>query len=620
MKKFNLKKYALMLGTAASLALGNAKASYALESNTAIEAIKDRIQKTQNYYLVRIDGKTHLCIKLTHEDLNNYINRFYDIKDLKFVGQTLESDDNKRWQALTYNFKKKNRDQIITLVDDKMDYNYFNGEYGYQKNLPIESITSLTEFVSSEYPSQEEVNFFSSNSAKLNQLFENERIYSSSEKTINMYKIKKEFLLNSFVAKEKGEEIQTISLSKFRVTKATGIIDEFIGYRCSASDKDIGYHNIYDVITGKVIYIGKNSINSYIDVQEERLNDGITISVMKEELLQEKYQELEAVSLKKEKKEITEEIIPSLESTQISFKADEIYVIDAKSLFDTYHVNEVGYYKGAESYQKDCSVLYDSVADYQDYYFLKDYDIYTNQADNVSEILESGINILNPEQKVIQRNVCQYEKETNKCNVTLIMPCGSYTGNSKIYFNSINHFLELQGLQNMIQDSYTEEDIFKINNYLTHSFEAKDLYVFDSTRLLDVFHMSKEDVFQNEKINYCNPENYQDYYFMQKTGTTKLTHENYWARCFHSVFEGNEEFKHTYYNDGDRTKYFVDFEMATGVISSGALMQYCFKDINTFLQQRGLDDLQQERYTKEDLSRINEYLMQKGVERKRSLQ
>ena len=140
--KKQLKKSLLMLGLASSLTLGATEKNYA-STNFTIESMQDKlkekmdeIQKTENYYLIRIEGNNYLCKKMVIGDNDNQVIKFFDIKDNKFVGQILKPDKQSRRIHLSHEYKKEHRKQEIILEDYTNDYNYFDGKYGYQNNLP----------------------------------------------------------------------------------------------------------------------------------------------------------------------------------------------------------------------------------------------------------------------------------------------------------------------------------------------------------------------------------------------------------------------------------------------------------------------------------------------------
>lgn len=215
------------------------------------------ITKTSDYYLVKLDGKIRLTKKVGYYRYDSGVTqrRYYDIlgsgKECACVGISLELN---LWVE----------DDAGIIIDDSVkDYAFFNGEYGLNKILPAGSYICLTNFVSSEKPSKEDLAFWSSDSIEVHKQFEELIVGDITNKII------------------KADYVNP--LKSFKCTSKDGEVTTLVGYRASNSEKDIGYNYVYSIFDSEIYYIGKSSNEAYVSVEEASIESGKTISELRKE-------------------------------------------------------------------------------------------------------------------------------------------------------------------------------------------------------------------------------------------------------------------------------------------------------------------------------------------------
>lgn len=212
---------------------------------------------TEEYSLIKLDGKIYVAYTFSsiNSKTGNLISRYYDIKDKKFLGMSL----------------------VEPKIDDldgehtSFDYLYFNGNYKMGCILPFGSVINLSEVVTSSYPSEQDLAFWSGNTEETHKRF-NDFLFKDITSAIRN--------LGNGTNNDETKQVEystNITAQIFTCTKDNGKIDIIIGYRASENENDIGYNYVYDVITGTITYIGKSKEYAYIDVTVDKAPTGFTI-------------------------------------------------------------------------------------------------------------------------------------------------------------------------------------------------------------------------------------------------------------------------------------------------------------------------------------------------------
>ena len=152
-----------------------------VEKSIDIAEFLNKKETTQDYFLVSMDGENYLTKRIGSQNEENVIYSYYDVKTGQFVGQQVEIAWYNRGYLRAQEKRENGLDSTVPLMagfidasieNQKHDTLYYDGEYGYGKNLPSFAITPLSDFISSDIPTQEEFDFFSSNSPELKMYLE----------------------------------------------------------------------------------------------------------------------------------------------------------------------------------------------------------------------------------------------------------------------------------------------------------------------------------------------------------------------------------------------------------------------------------------------------------------
>lgn len=287
------------------------------------------------------------------------------------------------------------------------------------------------------------------------------------------------------------------------------------------------------------------------------------------------------------------------ETSKKSMNADEIYVFDSKDMFNEYNIDKTksgiyneSRYGGGNKDINTGEIFYMYPEKYQDYYFFKKLKESPMRTAILSEKYE---NIFNSAEKA------WYSYNIETCYNEFTIPWGYLTDLHKGNMYEINEFLKLNDAEELSQDTYTEQDLLKIQNYMVNSEEKSDIYVFDAKYLFECEKINKDEPYQDRDLNYLYPENYQDYYFMTKTYDKKEDDGSY-EIVYKDIFGENTI---TQKLDKKNQSFSCTFPGGTMDIF---FSQYSIISMSQFLNRMNLNDLQKDRYTKEELSEIMNYL------------
>lgn len=446
MKTYNLKKILVALGLATGISLsvtgcGSDNQQENVDNISENEETVDNISENEeivsniseseeksfynieDYSLIYLNGNLHLATKKEGEGYCDY----YDVKNGEFIGRVLELKGD---QELVFI-----RDKYYYLDADYQDYEHFDGEYGYGKVIPVYSVISVSNFCSNNTLTQEEYDFLSSNTENLKSMFL-QNYYYNKYSLVDYYSVKANAFWGALdpagVTKYPYEPYEEkVLLKKYVCEMKEGNRNIFLGYRCSYCEKDKGYEYVYDILTGTIQYIGKLKENSFLSVTESEYDNSAHESIWS---LIENFKTCSDENVKKDTNDVTlldneneEKVL--VEDSCLRFSAEELYVFDSRDTF---------YSSSLESNQA--------------YYFLKfdeDWVLGTSYID---------LYHLDGFADLMDENFFYYD---GQCGVAF-----SNVSDNTCALKSFNEFLSLNGLCDLIQDSYSKEEIDKIYEYV----------------------------------------------------------------------------------------------------------------------------------------------------------
>ncbi len=225
---------------------GDSISGYYLNNTSWLEELGD----TSEYFLIKIDDKLHLTMRLLEKNYNKDIqmNRYYDVVSHEYVGMTLcpRCEEN---------------------CEDLYDYDYFGGEYGEGKLLSAYNIVLLTDFVKSLKPSAEDISFWSSNTEAVHKIYDTFVVNDA-----NLSK-------RDGVAYDGYDHLSP--LKRFECVTKDGKKVTLVGYRASSCETNIGYDYVGNIFDGNYYYIGSNREDAYTCVFEEVVENGHTIAELR---------------------------------------------------------------------------------------------------------------------------------------------------------------------------------------------------------------------------------------------------------------------------------------------------------------------------------------------------
>lgn len=224
------------------------------------------LYNSENYYLIRLNGDIYLTTKTIKKDEYNTIERYYDVKTNELVGQVLLISYYDRAIIQAEIMGKGTYD--ITIPNQIYDYKYFNGSYGYGKNISPYAILPLNTLLQSDCFGEEEMDYYSSNAYELQQIVADAMSITTVEVISSM-----DYQVDFNYRKHNGSYDFSINssskaLSKF-ICEKEEITKTLVGERLSYDKKDKGYDYMYDFISGYIYYIGSSKEDKFDSVVEE---------------------------------------------------------------------------------------------------------------------------------------------------------------------------------------------------------------------------------------------------------------------------------------------------------------------------------------------------------------
>lgn len=403
-----------------------------------VPEVTEEIRRTSDYYLVRLEDKIYLTMGVNSSDEDNIIRDYYDVKTGDLIGRTLNVYYYNR--ALSQANKEGMDTKIHEITPDNnlRDYNYFNGEYGLGKLLPPMAVTTLSEFLSTEFPSNQDLEFFGSNSDALHELLDG-KIYKSYNYNCYKYEFRAQtawvlFLpVGDFWGYHSEEYNLTNGIAQYTCITLGGEEEKFVGYRLSIDNSDNGYNYIYDIMSGDIVYIGSAREEAFKEVREEKFNNTLTVKELRK-----RYNTIENIEVKlDEDVDVTLDI--DSDNNLGKIKAEDLYIVDMNS--------ESVVYKN-EEYDKYYLFVYDGFSQdnprvkcYKDLYHEYGYLSVCGKSASYGDTMDGFFQITG------------YDFENN------------------VYFDDfgfkpLNEFLQEHGLNDLIKDVYSLEDYDAIYNYL----------------------------------------------------------------------------------------------------------------------------------------------------------
>ena len=424
MNKKDFKKNLLTLGLVASLTfnmVGCASNTNNNSNSNASTSISEEMKtyETDDYYLVYLNGNYYLTTRERNKtyinDYSRYHYNYYDANNKDLVGRVVDN-------AVS---NKPNENGRSTQL---YDYNHLNGEYGYGKLIPVTAIIPVNRLISSDEFTTIEFNFLYSNSFDLHNTIKNTLVYNKI-KIVDYYKIKPSAPLG--LGRTATSYYKQENLKKYVCETKDGNTDVILGYKCSYYDGDLGCDYVYDILTGNIVYIGKNRENSYVNIEEyvyennDNLNDLITkFNNMSDDL--------------------------KISNTEKTISSEDLFILDITTINSN---NEWEY-----------NYLTDNV---EHLYFLtntKERELETNYLIFKDLYNEAEAWVADD---LLSLNYADYNK-----NVVI-----SYLQETKStpYIKTINTYLVEKGFEDLIKDKYTQEDIENIKNTLYSLSNTKKL-------------------------------------------------------------------------------------------------------------------------------------------------
>lgn len=442
-----------------------------------------KIKNTDDYYLIRIDN--HIFLARSYEKIYRNsessikINRknYYTIKNsdqkIPCIGTTLEISD----------FTSLKDDVPISTTT--YDYYFFEGQYGINKLLPAGSVVSLSEFITSQKPSVSDIEFWSSDSEEVHKAFDNivlsDLIYS----------------LEKDIEGEKTTYTFENQLSSFKCTSTNEEIITLLGYRASTNQEDIGYNYVYNVFDSKIYYIGLYKEDAFVTVEESRVEGGKTLS---------EYRKMFGGDFQYH--DDSNKKIPTEQENETSFDDNtphkDITNEEPSSSEDLLTVKDLeGNLDKIKKYQNVKVVDLSAIPD----------------KDSVSPFLEKGIKYLFIDEKkdliisMTDDKIKEYLLIHERIDGTTYFSFTdgengiTCTLNYADFICTLDEFLNKNGLENHVKDSYTYGDLAQIeqgfNSRTTQKYSADEIVIVDLGENLEYPRYS---IFRRKKDAYSNPQ------------------------------------------------------------------------------------------------------------------
>lgn len=422
MRKYSLKRTVVALTLASAMTLnlaGCVPSNGDMNSNveSASQGMLDDSYRQEDYFFVYLNNNMYFTTRKLSET-EDYFD-YFDVKTGELVARMLKPLSD----AAEYSNGGIYHEAIYH------DEKHFDGAYGYGKVVPKCALVSLNNLMDGSTFTQEEFDFFSSNSEELKKKIQDCISYSS-------YQVEDSNVVwRSIIVDDEitSHTTETATLRKYDCVTKDGDTCTFIAYQCSYNSKDIGYNYIYDILTGTIHYVGDGL---------EKEFDSITVSDY------DNYENKNVSELVAEfGRDIKEPEEPSIPEKK--YHASELFVLDSQSSSVVTASNLTSRYyflrKTGEKIQDE------------DFVDEKYVDLYNEEAEvSVSENQLSGLYFV-PDIKASQ-TICY-------AVIDGVNPLSSF-----------ERFLAENGLESFISKDgkYSLEDIAKVKEEVTSIEKAKE--------------------------------------------------------------------------------------------------------------------------------------------------
>lgn len=235
---------------------------------------------TNQLFFVRIDGKIHLATRLIDKNESNIISKYYALDTGDFLGQTLAVN----WYARA----TKNIEQVVpkgakpdvytaSVSSSLLDKNYFDGEYGYGKNIMPEAVIRVSSVISDSKLSKEQINLLLTDTLLTTSYVESylyDGLISIPKESFSFIPLKYTDGLGivtwGFFAGFRGETSYYLNQMQEIVIETEESPKTLIGYFGSNEKEDSGYHYVYDISSGSFVDVPIRSIISTKDIVSKK--------------------------------------------------------------------------------------------------------------------------------------------------------------------------------------------------------------------------------------------------------------------------------------------------------------------------------------------------------------
>ncbi len=571
MKKV-LKKFLAIIGLTTSLTVsGITGCSDSSQNNENVSQSKDvnKTYKTENYSLIYLDGNLYLATK--YKDSFSWY--FNDYKTGNLIGKI---------QKPAVGEKNKSGHYDASYEEDG-----FTNEYGYGKNIPACAEFPVSIFISSEYFDQQMFEFLNSNSEDLKNYFINNASYDKYS-FASYYNFEKYVYDNALFAlfdvKDKVylEHRKYVKPSLYVCETNESDIKVFVGYRCSYIKKDLGNSYVYDIVNGKIEYIGNVKANSFVSVKEYEYDnfESKSIAEIKEEIdnididllsktNEENLDNYETCEPKEEQKQESDNVKENkddkenAESKVKKISANNLYVLSNK--YSIIHSIYLTTYKSKIKADK--------------YYFL----VNTNQKDIYD--LDVYLDLYNKNANIIaNNNNCIYYTDE------IYIDTKSGPEENDIYM-SIDDFLKANNLEDMINSNgeYSLDEINEIYrqaNGLNEYTNVESIYEKDSDKDNINLHEEKASadnlyVLDSQNSIVTSTVEVDKYYFLIKTNKKSVNGSDVYLDLYHD--DGK-----VLADDNYQCRY---INLTNTILIESDIKNNSFKPINDFLKANNLEDM-----------------------------
>lgn len=410
----------------------------------------EKLTSTEDYNLIRIEGKTYLTKSFTEQNEQNELTKYYDIDSKEFVGQTISVAAYNR--AYNVETEEKSTTSTVIVENELCDTVEFNGEYGYGKNLPQEAVLPLTSFVKSEIPEQTQLDYYKTDSQALNEKIEEEYEFEPiSVVEYTNYVFTNEYSLfgkEKKVSFEENEHLKDKPLLQVVYVDDMDKEQTIIGYRASEHSNDKGYNVFYDIVTGNLYQLDQLRIKMLANLRK----DSYTIAELKDLFYQ---TEVEQISTEQQEYVATPTVTTPVAHENGLYDSEEVVVLNTTA-------NSISRKDGNPS-----QYIFLGMTGYSD--VLCEYE----------NLFGSGLATVTND--LILGNYYSFIDGIRITSEATVIEGAEFVYKDN-GFQTINSFLHTNGYDDLIKDSYTYENLSEINNLFNQEarIHSSEIVVVDS--------------------------------------------------------------------------------------------------------------------------------------------